>query len=284
MSRADVVVVGYLALDTITCPAGRFEHVAGGAALYCSAAAAAAGARVALVARIGTGFPDAALQALRALGVSLDHVVRDAHPCPRSRLVDPSGAERSSPHHRDPVWWDAQRALAPPEPPPGAAVYVFNAMPAAALAGQIAARRTGDVLVMDTSAAFLAAEAEAITRCVSKATLFAPSREETRMMMQDLDDTEALGRLASQIGVAVQKRGADGLALRRRGGTEVWQPTTAATIVDTTGAGDSVVGALAAGLAAGLTDPNLLSLAATIAARTIGGVGASALLALRDVP
>ncbi len=273
-----MVVVGYLALDTITCPAGRFEHVAGGAALYCSAASAAAGARVALVSRIGAGFPEAPLEALRALGVSLDHVVRDSHPCPRSRLVDPSGADRSSPHHRDPVWWDAQRALAPPAPPPGAAVYVFNAMPAAVLASQIAARRAWDTLVMDTSAAFLSAEGEAVARCASGVTLFAPSREETRMMMPDLDDTEALDRLATQIGVAVQKRGADGLALRRRGEAELRQPSCASTIVDTTGAGDSVVGALAAGLAAGLPDSALLSLAATIAARTISGVGASALL------
>ena len=49
--KLDVVVVGYLSIDDITCPAGRFIDVPGGAAYYCAAAAAVAGARVGLVAR-----------------------------------------------------------------------------------------------------------------------------------------------------------------------------------------------------------------------------------------
>ncbi len=270
---SDVTVVGYLALDDITCPAGRFTDVPGGAAYYCAAATAAAGARVALVARAGNDFPAEALERLESLGVSVDLVVRDEGPSPRSRLVDPSGRDRTSPHHRDPRWWEAQRRLTPPIAPPGAGVFVFNAMPAAALAAQIAVRRAGEILVMDTGTAFLAAEGAAITALIPRVTMFAPSREETRILFPDHDDAVALTELSSRVEIALQKRGPDGLALRRRGGPEVLEPSHVVKIVDTTGAGDSVIGGLAAGLAKSLSDVELLRLASRTAARSIAGVG-----------
>ncbi len=247
----------------------------GGAAYYCAAATAAAGARVALVARAGRDFPAEALERLESLGVSVDHVIRDEGPSPRSRLVDPSGRDRESPHHRDPRWWEAQRRLSPPIAPPGSGVFVFNAMPAAALAAQIDARRPGETLVMDTGTAFLAAEGAAIAALIPRVTVFAPSREETRMLFPNQDDSAALADLSSRVAIAMQKRGPDGLALRRRGGPEISEPTQVANIVDTTGAGDSVIGGIAAGLAKNLSDVELLRLASRMAARSIGGIGIS---------
>jgi len=277
----DVTVVGYLALDDITCPAGHFTSVPGGAAYYCAAAAAAAaaaGARVALVATAGADFPAAALEQLEALGVTLDAVRRDEGPSPRSRMVDPSGRDRTAPHHRDPAWWAAQRRLAPPIAPDGASVFVFNAMSAEILAAQVAARRPADRMVLDTSVAFASVQAEAILAQIPRMHLFAPSREETRLLLPGLDDSVALATLAAQVPIAVQKRGADGLALLRRGGAELLEPTRASLIIDTTGAGDSVVGALAAGLAQGLADRELLVLASRIAAMAIAGVGIAGLV------
>ena len=278
MTKPDVTVVGYLALDSIVCPAGRFEDVPGGAALYSAAAVALTGARVVLVARVGAGFPASILERLEALGVCLEHLVSDDHPCPRSRLIDPSGRDRASPHHRDPDWWAAQRRLAPPIAPAGAGVFVFNAMPAAALAAQIDSRRSGERLVIDTSAAFVSVEGAAIATQARRATLFAPSREETRLLFPELDDTAALAGLSELLPVAVQKRGADGLALRRRGVAELRQPSSAGAIVDTTGAGDSVVGALGASLARNLPDAAMLQEASATAALTVAGIGAQRLL------
>jgi ribokinase len=274
----DVTVVGYLSLDDITCPAGHFTSVPGGAAYYCAAAAAAAGARVALVASAGIDFPEDALEQLEALGVVLDTVRRDDGPSPRSRMVDPSGRERTAPHHRDPIWWAAQRRLAPPIAPDGASVFVFSSMSAEILAAQVATRRPTDRMVLDTSVAFASVQAEAILARVPHMHLFAPSREETRLLLPGPDDSVALRSLAAQVPIAVQKRGADGLALLRRGGTELLEPTRASLIVDTTGAGDSVVGALAAGLAQGLPDRQMLVLASRIAAMAITGVGIAGLV------
>ena len=221
----DVTVVGYLALDDITCPAGHFTSVPGGAAYYCAAAAAAAGARVALVATAGADFPADALEQLEALGIALDAVRRDDGPSPRSRMVDPSGRDRTAPHHRDPTWWAAQRRLAPPVAPAGASAFVFNAMSAEVLAVQVAARRPADRIVLDTSVAFASAQTEAILAQIPHVHLFAPSREETRLLLPGLNDSAALAALAAQVPIAVQKRGADGLALQRLGGAELLEPT-----------------------------------------------------------
>lgn len=236
------------------------------------------------MARAGADFPAEALEELEALGVVIDHVVRDEGPSPRSRLVDPSGRARVSAHHRDPIWWEAQRRLAPPIAPAGAGVFVFNAMPAATLAAQISARRSGERLVMDTSAAFLAEERSAITAAIPKVTMFAPSREETRLLFPDQDDAHALEQLALRVAIAVQKRGPDGLALRRVAAPELCEATHVTEIIDTTGAGDSAIGGLAAGLARGLSDPELLRLASNIAARSIGGLGAAGLTRGRATP
>ena len=89
---------------------------------------------------------------------------------------------------------------------------------------------------------------------------------------------EALARLSGMVPLVLQKRGASGLVLKRRGTEPLAQPTVATEIVDTTGAGDSVVGALAAGLSSGRTDRQILDLCSAVAARVIAGVGISGLV------
>ncbi|NLO72973.1 MAG: sugar kinase [candidate division WS1 bacterium] len=70
---SDVLIVGSLALDSVTTPFGDREESWGGAALY-SAAAASLLSPVHLVGVIGEDFPAAALEVLAARGVSLDGV------------------------------------------------------------------------------------------------------------------------------------------------------------------------------------------------------------------
>ena len=273
----DVAVVGYLSLDDIVCPSGHFQDVPGGAAYYAAAGAAAAGARVFLVAQVGHDFPLEALEALEASGVALAGLVRAEGPSRRSLIQDPTGLARALPHHDEPAWWEATQRLAPPLPRHTAPVRLFTAMPAAFLQAQLRAAPAGTTLVADTSPGYARREGPAILATLPLLSCFAPSREETRLLLPGVDDDTALEWLAQRVPLAIQKRGQDGAALRRSGLT-LAEPALRAAAVDPTGAGDSLVGAAAAGLAHGLSDWDLLRSGTRVAARTIAGVGASSLL------
>lgn len=70
-SRAPILIVGSLALDTIDTPFGSLSDIPGGAALY-AALAASLFAPVRLVGAVGTDFPSQILDQLRARGVDLE--------------------------------------------------------------------------------------------------------------------------------------------------------------------------------------------------------------------
>ncbi len=72
---SEVLIVGSLALDSVTTPFGHRENSWGGAGLY-AATAASLLAPVHLVGVIGDDFPPAALDALAARGVGLEGVAR----------------------------------------------------------------------------------------------------------------------------------------------------------------------------------------------------------------
>ena len=74
---SEVLIVGSLALDSVTTPFGRREEAWGGAGLY-AAAAASLLAPVHLVGVIGEDFPVGALDALAERGVNLEGVQRVA--------------------------------------------------------------------------------------------------------------------------------------------------------------------------------------------------------------
>jgi ribokinase len=76
----------------------------------------------------------------------------------------------------------------------------------------------------------------------------------------------------------LQKRGASGAVLAPDGVAPLLRlPAPAATVIDTTGAGDCVLGALAAALAAGVGLPGAAQSALAWGARCVGGLGPSAL-------
>jgi sugar/nucleoside kinase (ribokinase family) len=158
-------------------------------------------------------------------------------------------------------------------------VAVLTAMPAADLARQLdVATARGARVVADTSEIFARRERDGLLALAGRLDLFAPSREETRLLLPDLDDDGALAALARRCARVVQKRGADGLALRSAAhpaGLRV--PARPGPVVDPTGAGDACVGALAAGLARGLDDAALLALGSEVAARAVAGVGPAGL-------
>ena len=288
-ARVEVGVVGYLSLDEIVIDGASRTDVPGGAALYAALGALAGGARVRLGVARGTDFPAAVLEALAALGVDLGGVVSRDRPTRRAGLVYGRDGRRESPHHRREEWHAATRALAPPCLPEGArpAVVVLTAMPAETLAQQVAwARARSARVVVDTSEVFAARESQALLDLVREADLFAPSREETRRLLPDLDDDAALLALGGLCPCVVQKRGAEGLALVSRAHPAgLRRPALPGRVADPTGAGDACVGALGAGLGRGLDDPALLQLGLEVAARAVAGLGPEGLgLSVRATP
>ena len=277
--RPRITVAGYLSLDSIVCPAGTFEDVPGGAALYAALGARAAGARVRLRAALCGDFPRAALDGLVSLGIDLDGLEPASGATRRGRLEDreasPARATpRASPHHRDPEWWARTRALAPTPCRRGADAVVLTAMPAACLVRHAeAARALGARVVADTSEGYASTEGDALLAALPRLDLFAPSREEVRRLLPGLDDEAAQRALDASCPQVVQKRGPDGMWWSRAGSSIHREPSRAREIADSTGAGDAAVGALAAGLARGLPVRELLREASVVAARAAGSVG-----------
>ncbi|HUI31451.1 MAG TPA: PfkB family carbohydrate kinase [Candidatus Acidoferrales bacterium] len=66
-----LLVVGSIALDTIETPFGRADRVAGGSAVYISAAASYFTAPIRLVGVVGSDFPDSELKFLESRGIDL---------------------------------------------------------------------------------------------------------------------------------------------------------------------------------------------------------------------
>jgi ribokinase len=221
------------------------------------------------------------VELLRAAGVDVSAVASRAHPTRRARLAHGADGRRDSPHYARAEWHAATEALAPPLPTPmaGPAVAVMTAMPAADLARQLDwARAQGASVVVDTSEVLATRDRDELLALAGRMDLFAPSREETRVLLPGLDDDAALAALARRCPRVAQKRGADGLALlsaAHPAGLRI--PARPGPMVDPTGAGDACVGALAVGLARGLDDSALLALASEVAARAVASVGLTGL-------
>ena len=282
-AQPSITVSGYLSLDTIVCPRGTFEDVPGGAALYAALGARAAGASVHLRACLCRDFPRVALDGLAALGIDL----RGLEPAPgrtrRARLEDRDAAprsptRRSSPHFSDADWWTRTRELAPAPPRLPADAVVITAMPADTLAVHAeTARALGARVVVDTSEAFAAAEPEALLAVLPRVDLFAPSREEIRLLLPGVPDEAARRDLELRCSNVVQKRGPEGLWWSSAGQAPCRQESRAGAVVDSTGAGDAAVGAIAVGFSREIPVPEILLESSEIAARAVAGVGPSGL-------
>lgn len=270
-------VMGYLSIDTITTDGKVVADVPGGAALYAALGALALGGKVAMMACAGEDYPEIWLQRMAALGIDIAHVRRKSGPTRRARLATSAGGERQSAHHGEALWWDRTEALAPELPGDLRVDYLCLAPMSPALAMQ-AIRSANAPILADTSAAFARDDRMAVLSLSTKLSCFAPSLEETRILLPDLSDAMALRYLAASGPDVVQKRGAAGMCVcAARQGLIRRVPSLAAAEVDATGAGDATVGALAVGLATGMPLHSAAGQAAGIGARTVTGHGPSAL-------
>jgi ribokinase len=244
-----ILVVGYLSIDTIETPDARYESLPGGAALYAALGCRFAGGRPSLCACVGEDYPDAWLTALAALGVDTTLIERRPGPTRRAAMVHAPGGERT--YAYDAQWWARTRAMTPNVP--DLAPYrlaITCPMPIETLAAVL--DRAGDVpVVADTNDGY--ARLPGWLDLIPRLHTFAPSREETRLIVLDPDDTKAALSLARSGPAVLQKRGPQGALAVAPGGAPS-RPIAAPPITvlrDPTGAGDATVGALGARLAAG---------------------------------
>ena len=276
--RPVVDIVGYLSVDRLLLPSGTTIESPGGAALYAALGVISAGGDARLHAYRGRDFPRAIIAALAKLGVRTESVVDHPEPSRRSRLTYADSEHRDSPHYDDATWWRRTSQMLPPAPQEQADAVVFCPMPVTHLARLMTGLGPqGAPAVIDTSEAFASRDRELLLSVAGKAGLFAPSVAETRLLCPGRSDDEAIEDLLDHMPALVQKRGADGLVLARRGAGLLRAPPLAPQVVDPTGAGDAAVGAMSVALALGLSDRDLLDLACAVSAKAVSGIGPSAL-------
>jgi ribokinase len=279
---ACILSIGYLSIDWIQNSEGSFGPIPGGAALYAALGARAVGMPAGICAAIGQDYPSAWRRALVTSRIDITNVSTRSGPTRTTRLYyDPKG-NRHSPHFRDPEWEERTQHLAPPIPDDLQRFGVLTIGPAPietlrALAARAAAGN--HKLIVDTSVAFVCRAPEALLALLSGVTLFVPSLEETRLLIPGANDDTAAVALAARGTDVLQKRGREGGFLVRRGeasGIEIPAPSTG-RVVDPTGAGDSMVGALAAMLARGADVLEASRAAMRVGALTVSDIGPKAL-------
>lgn len=258
-----VLVVGSLNLDLVVSAArlpapgetvlgGELQRHPGGKGANQAVAAARAGAATAMIGAIGDdGEGRIGLAALEAAGVDLAGL---AHKEGASGVaiiaVDPRGENqivvapgtnaRLGPD-------DVERACARLAPGPGDAVLASLEVPMAAVeqAGRLAAVCGATMIVNPAPAADL-------PDAVVAGAILTPNRTELAALTGAEDVTDGAGRLlAAGARAVVVTLGADGCLVRDASGSRELPAIAVTPVVDTTGAGDTFSGVLAAWLASG---------------------------------
>jgi sugar/nucleoside kinase (ribokinase family) len=281
MAAKPLLVVGYLSVDTVVQADGRTDRVAGGAGLYAALGAAAAGAPVELCASVGPDFPDDWLSALAGEGIGLTLVEHRDGPSRFAHIRHGADGRRESTHYADPAWWQASERHAPEIPADlsGFGLVVACPMPAAMLQTLLLrAAESAVPVVADVSEAVAEREGGAILALLPLLDIFAPSREETRLLLPGLGDDDAARALAALGPSVIQKRGADGVFVVEAGARSAWHlPALATRVVDPTGAGDASVGAIGAARLSGGDLGDSASTGLRTGALAVSGHGAGAL-------
>ena len=293
MSDAAVVVVGSVNADLVvsvaqlprageTVAGGTFARHGGGKGANQAVAAARAGARVAIVGAVGADdLGEDALRELAAEGIDVSAVARldDVATGVAAIVVDHEGENQiavasgaNAALGGDAVTTALERLLATPS---GVVLLGHEVSDAAVVAGARAAHAAGWHVVLNP------APARPLPDALGNA-LLTPNADEARAL-GGADDVEVAARaLAARTGAPVLVTlGADG-ALLLRGDTAERLPVPRVDVVDTTGAGDTVNGALAAELAAGRPLRDAVRFALTAAALSTRAPGARAGMPRRD--
>jgi ribokinase len=284
-----VIVVGSVNVDLVvtverlpgpgeTVVGGRFERHHGGKGGNQAVAAARLGASTAFVGAIGgDAFGAEAVAALASEGIELGGVIRLEHEATGVALilVDANGENSIA------VAGGANRALRPEhvrdalvalDPRPGDVLLVGHEIATAVTAQALRiGRETGATTILNPAPA---GDLDAAT--LALADILTPNRGELAVLSGEggapARSAEALRDRLSTRAVLVSL-GSDG-ALLVETDRSTTLPAATVTVVDSTGAGDALNGALAAGLAAGLPLPDAAARAVLAASLAVARAGA----------
>jgi ribokinase len=288
----DVVVVGSVNADLVvavrrlprpgeTVVGGTFARHGGGKGANQAVAAARAGAHVALVGAVGADdLGDEALRELAAEGVDVSAVARLGGVATgvAAIVVDEAGENQiavASGANAELAGETVERALPGLLAGSGVVLLGHEVPEAAVLAGVRAARAAGWGAVLNPAPARpLPAGLDGV--------ILTPNADEARELTGEHDPDAAAEALAALTGapVLVTLGGAGALLLEEGRADRLRAPDVA--VVDTTGAGDAVNGALAAELAAGRPIADAARFAIAAAALSTRAAGARAGMPRRD--
>ncbi|MEA2661552.1 MAG: hypothetical protein QOH08_1124 [Chloroflexota bacterium] len=240
-----VLVVGPLAYDDVDTPAGRRTDVLGGSAAYASIAAAKY-VHTGLVSVAGTDLRDDDLRLLRRVGVDVRGVERRDGRTLRWSGTYAEGFTRSEVRNTDLGVVAGWEPRIPESFRDARRVFLANTDPGVQRAALD--QLTPVVVVLDTMRQWIA-EGRGLDQLIARATVLSVNASELAMIAGH-DDTARAARALLDRGTraVIVKRGAAGATLYTSAAT-LTVPAYPTTVIDPTGAGDALAGAVLGRLA-----------------------------------
>lgn len=249
------LVFGNLTLDDTVFPDGRTAFGAmGGNVLYATLGVRLWTSSVAMVSRVGAGYPEELLRAFAEAGLRTDGLVRSPHRHIRQwQLYDVEGGRTYVPLRSSATYVELTPAPGEIPAPVTGGVRSAHVAPLrvdlqAALVDWLKAR--GAAVTLDPHPDSIQGEAAAWAALLPRVDAFLPSREEAELLLGDWPGPEAAAVALSGMGppVVCVKLGPDGcVAYDARSRRTTRRASATRRVVDVTGCGDAFCGGFLAG-------------------------------------
>ncbi|MDX6433049.1 MAG: hypothetical protein QOE54_5415 [Streptosporangiaceae bacterium] len=287
-----VIVIGNLTIDDVVRADGTVRMgCPGGNAVYAAMAARLWNSAVAVVTRCGDDLPPEVLETLDRLEIDTAGVRGIDGPTVRNWVIYEEDGRRRWLYRTPPE--RSREVAVRPEDLPGewlradaAPVVHVAAMPlsaATAIVRHVRGQAPDALITVDTHEDWRG-DADGVLELARRADVFVPSREELAELVGYDDPGRAAAALRERgVPAVVVKLGADGALIDAGARPAERVPAYPADVADTTGAGDTFCGALAAALGAGLSLPDAVRRGAATAAWAVEGFGSLTLARLDPV-
>ncbi len=282
-----LICLGNLTLDDVVLPDGTEKPgCTGGDALYACLAARFLEPNVEMVAPIGQDWPDAVNRQIEAAGLSaLGLTARDLASLHNRIDYHADGSRTWTLYNGE----EAFHALSPlPNDIPAewrkAEAFMVLAMTLEAQVELVETlkRDSTAVVALDPQEDYIAGNEVALRKLIGNCDIFLPSAEEVRRLLRH-DDWASAARSFAELGpgIVVVKLGEEGSLIYERSEDRIIRvPAHPATVIDTTGAGDSFCGAFMAAFLQDRSDLETAARAGSVAASfTVAGYGVDPLFA-----